>query len=485
MSDDRDDNPELDPRAPADTETRVRLRRREALHAKRRKRRRWGSVGAVVLLAVVAIAASTSGGSSRSQGDAGGGESKKHVAGGASVGTSTRPEVLPGGPLAPPPLGGLAALWAPQNVVGTQPGTAAAYEAASARSGLPGYLLIADRGNNRILVVNPQAGRVPLSHGRRPRGRAAARSTTTTRSSSRAAQALIANEEDNHAIVQSATRRPQPAACCSAIPAKPARTARTYTPPTTPTCCPTAPSPSPTPTTAASCSFAAHRIVRQYGHSGVCRHEPPRYLGAVNGDTPAPGRRRARERDQRQLDRRDRPRRQAACSPCRRRSAIPPTRSRCRAGGSCSPTTRPRPCADHRPSRPRALALRPGAGYGRLDHPSLAMALPNGDIAVNDDYRDRVVVIDPRTNRIVWQYGHTDAPGTAPGYLNIPDGMDFVPAGPAAGPTTPPWCIPRDGLAYLEDTHSPRYSGRSSRRSAGVAGAADAAWCARATGSSP
>jgi hypothetical protein len=27
----------------------------------------------------------------------------------------------------------------------------------------------------------------------------------------------------------------------------------------------------------------------------------------------------------------------------------------------------------------------------------------------------------------VWQYGHTDHPGTAPGYLSIPDGMDFLP----------------------------------------------------------
>ena len=36
------------------------------------------------------------------------------------------------------------------------PASIAAYEAAAVRPGLPGYLLIADRGNNRILVVNPQ-----------------------------------------------------------------------------------------------------------------------------------------------------------------------------------------------------------------------------------------------------------------------------------------------------------------------------------------
>ncbi len=63
-------------------------------------------------------------------------------------------------------------------------------------------------------------------------------------------------------------------------------------------------------------------------------------------------------------------------------------------------------------------------------HPSLALPLPNGNIAVNDDYNDRVVVIDPRRNRIVWQYGHTGVPGAAPGYLNIPDGMDLMPCRP-------------------------------------------------------
>jgi len=30
----------------------------------------------------------------------------------------------------------------------------------------------------------------------------------------------------------------------------------------------------------------AHRVVRQYGTTGACRHDPPRYLGAVNGATP-------------------------------------------------------------------------------------------------------------------------------------------------------------------------------------------------------
>ena len=40
-----------------------------------------------------------------------------------------------------------------------------------------------------------------------------------------------------------------------------------------------------------------------------------------------------------------------------------------------------------------------------LAGPSLGLPLPNGDILVNDDFNDRVIVIDPVTNRIVWQYG--------------------------------------------------------------------------------
>ncbi len=65
-------------------------------------------------------------------------------------------------------------------------------------------------------------------------------------------------------------------------------------------------------------------------------------------------------------------------------------------------------------------------GANGLDHPSLALPLPNGDVLATDDYNDRVIVIDPKQQKIVWQYGHTNTPGTAPGYLNNPDGADFA-----------------------------------------------------------
>ncbi len=69
------------------------------------------------------------------------------------------------------------------------------------------------------------------------------------------------------------------------------------------------------------------------------------------------------------------------------------------------------------------------SGQGALDNPSLAYQLKNGMVIVNDDDNNRVIVIDPKTDKIVWQYGHTGVAGKAPGYLSDPDGTDFLPAG--------------------------------------------------------
>ncbi len=66
-------------------------------------------------------------------------------------------------------------------------------------------------------------------------------------------------------------------------------------------------------------------------------------------------------------------------------------------------------------------------GAAALDQPSLALPLPNGDILANDDKNDRVIVVDPRTNKLVWQYGHTHVPGTGEGFLSNPDGVDLGP----------------------------------------------------------
>jgi len=66
-------------------------------------------------------------------------------------------------------------------------------------------------------------------------------------------------------------------------------------------------------------------------------------------------------------------------------------------------------------------------GAQSLSHPSLALPLPDGDVIATDDANDRVIVVDPRTGRLVWQYGTRRVAGASPGLLNGPDGLDLAP----------------------------------------------------------
>lgn len=68
----------------------------------------------------------------------------------------------------------------------------------------------------------------------------------------------------------------------------------------------------------------------------------------------------------------------------------------------------------------------PSSGQGEMNQPSLTEVMPSGVFMTNDDYRDRMVAIDPDTQALVWQYGVTDHQGTAPGMLNTPDGFDLL-----------------------------------------------------------
>ncbi len=351
----------------------------------------------------------------------------------SSKAARSAPALVGGGPLAPVSVGGLAALWAPQNVVGVQPNTAGAYEAASHRTRLPGYLLIADRGNNRILIVGPKHEVVflyptpeDLAKGRKlifdddtfvePGGRT-----------------LISNEEDNHAIVQVtlATHNLQ------ILFGHPGQEGSDDTHLKTPDDAYMLPGGTLTVADAYNCRILfikAHAIVRRYGSSRTCRHDPPRYLGAVNGDTPMPGGGvLVSEIEGSWIDAINA---QGGLAFAVKAPVSYPSDPQPLPGGRIL-------LADY--ATPGHVLIinhhghvlwryGPTTGAGELNHPSLAISLPNGDIAVNDDYRDRVIVIDPRTNRIVWEYGHTEVPGTSHGYLNTPDGMDFIPAGPHGGP---------------------------------------------------
>lgn len=67
-----------------------------------------------------------------------------------------------------------------------------------------------------------------------------------------------------------------------------------------------------------------------------------------------------------------------------------------------------------------------GVAGENLNHPSLAIELPNGNILANDDMNHRVIVIDKKTKQIIWQYGVTGKAGNGPGQLNVPDGLDII-----------------------------------------------------------
>jgi len=392
-------------------------RRAESRLRVRRERRLAVSVG-VVLLAIAVALLSSGAFSSNARRDVAG----RH----ARV-------VVPGGPLAPASVGGLAALWAPENVVGVQPGTAAAYEAASRVPGPAGFILIADRGNNRILVVDPQGRTVflyPSPADIRAGRRLIYNDDTFVEPGG---GALIANEEDNHAIVQVGLADHS----LTVLFGHPGELGTDATHLNTPDDAYQLPDGSFTVADAYNCRIIfvrAGKIIRQYGKSGVCRHDPPRYLGDVNGDTPVPGGGvMVSEITGNWID-----------------EIGPDGRLVFAVRAPVSYPSDPQPLpggrillADY--ASPGHILIidhagrvlwryGPAQGYGRLDHPSLAMALPNGNIAINDDYRQRVLVIDPRTNRIVWKYGHTDVTGTAAGYLNTPDGMDFIPAAANGAP---------------------------------------------------
>jgi outer membrane protein assembly factor BamB len=300
------------------------------------------------------------------------------------------------------------------------------HRTAAVRRPLPGALLIADRGNDRILLVN-QAHRILW---RFPTARDLRRGVHLNFNDdsfvAAGGRAIVANEEEAHTVVS--------------IDVMTHRRIHLYGVPgvrgqatgllNTPDDAYPLPSHEIVVADAYNCRviwIRNHRIVRQLGRTGVCSHDPPRTFGAVNGDTPLPGGGLlVSEIAGHWID-------EIGARGQLLWSVQAPVRY------PSDPQLLPRGLvlvADY--SRPGQVVImnrrghvfwryRVTSGWGALDHPSLAVVLPNGMIAVNDDYRDRVVVIDPRTRRIVWQYGHVRRPSARRGFLDTPDGLDFVP----------------------------------------------------------
>ena len=289
---------------------------------------------------------------------------------------------------------------------------------------LPGDLMIADRGNNRILIVNP-AGRILWSYPRP--GSNVSLYFDDDVFFANGGRRIISNEEDHQDIIQIAFpsgrllwRFGHPGQIGSA-PGYLNWPDDAYE----------LPSGMVTVADAYNCrvlEIVRHRVVRSIGQAGHCVHDPPRYLGAVNGDTPIPGGQLLVSEingsyvDDFTLGGR--------LLRVYRAPVSYPSDPQLTVHGNILLADYSSPGGIVIISRRTGQLLwsyRVSSGPGELNHPSLAAMLPNGDIVVNDDYNDRVVIIDPRTDRIVWQYGHTGVAGTAPGYLNTPDGLDFVP----------------------------------------------------------
>ena len=173
----------------------------------------------------------------------------------------------------------------------------------------------------------------------------------------------------------------------------------------------------------------AHKVVREIGHAGQLRPQPAAGALVAERRDAAAGRRRARDGDRR-LGRPD-----LAERPPLYTVRTPTTLSVGRA--AASEREHPRRRLQHAGPRRRDHAAREGSsGRSRrpatwsLDRPSLAVRWPNGMIAITDDWHHRVLVVDPKTKQVVWSYGHLNQPGSAPGYLNKPDGLDLLPAIP-------------------------------------------------------
>ncbi|HJQ51445.1 MAG TPA: hypothetical protein VJ838_13110 [Gaiellaceae bacterium] len=304
---------------------------------------------------------------------------------------------------------------------------------------LPGALLIADRGNDRILLVDSHRRnlwRFPTAADRAKGRRLVFDDDTFVEPGGKT---LVTNEEDHGDIlsIDIATHRVTRLFGVPGPQAGPGATAGPANRLNWPDDAYVLPDGTLTVADAYRCRILFvrdHRIVRQIGRTDVCVHDPPRTLGAVNGDTPLPGGGvLVSEINGSWID-------DFSSSGRLLRSFQAPVAY----PSDPQPLRRGRILlADY--AKPGAVVILgpygkvlwrygPASGWGALNHPSLAIMLPNGNIAINDDYNDRVVIVDRKTRRIVWYYGHLARPGRGGNFLRTPDGMDFIPLGPHEKP---------------------------------------------------
>jgi hypothetical protein len=170
----------------------------------------------------------------------------------------------------------------------------------------------------------------------------------------------------------------------------------------------------------------AHRVVREIGHAGNCGHNPPQGLSSPNGATPLSDGGVLVTEIGGWVDRISRSGR--LLWTIRTPTSYPSDAQLLPNGNVLVAGFNTPGRVDEITPHGRVVWTYAPTGYWSLDRPSLAVNWPNGLIAITDDWHHRIVVIDKRTKRVIWSYGHLNQPGTAPGYMDKPDGLDLLPA---------------------------------------------------------
>jgi DNA-binding beta-propeller fold protein YncE len=172
----------------------------------------------------------------------------------------------------------------------------------------------------------------------------------------------------------------------------------------------------------------SHRPAAKLGAPGACLHDPPKNFGYPDAVFPAPsgGGIVVTEVDPAWIDLLNSA--GAVTGELRVPTLSVPDDANEYAAGELIATSHSHPGAVEEVTTTGKLlwSYGPTSGPGELDKPSLAVRLPGGDVLVCDSDNDRIIVIDPETNTIVWQYGHTHVPGSRPGYLHTPDSAVLV-----------------------------------------------------------
>jgi hypothetical protein len=178
----------------------------------------------------------------------------------------------------------------------------------------------------------------------------------------------------------------------------------------------------------------AKKVVREIGHAGSCGHNPPQGLSSPNGATPLPDGGVLVTEIGGWVDRISKAGRLLWTI---RTPTTYPSDAQLLPNGNVLVAGFNTPGrVDEITPAGRVVWTYAPTGQWSLDRPSLAERWPNGMIAITDDWHHRVVVVNPKTKQVVWSYGHLNQPSSAPGYLSKPDGLDLLPAVPQRAPAS-------------------------------------------------